>query len=209
MSFLSSFTSWLGQESAVAQTHTVSDWFASPPVLETERLRLRRARLRDAADIYAYASDPEVSKYVLWDTHRHLSDTRAYIRYLKSQYRDGLPSSFVIERKADERVIGTIGFMSYDADNLLVEVGYSLAREAWNRGYMSEALAEVIRYAFETLRIHRVEAFHDAENPASGRVMEKCGMHREGVLRGRVWNKGSYRDVVLYARTREDDLPGA
>lgn len=69
---------------------------------------------------------------------------------------------------------------------------------------MTEALREVIRFGFDRMLLHRIEAQHEVENPASGRVMEKAGMRREGVLRGRLYNKGKYVDVVLYAILRED-----
>lgn len=69
---------------------------------------------------------------------------------------------------------------------------------------MTEALAAVLRECFTVLRLHRVEAMHECDNPASGRVMEKCGMHHEGTLRGKVFNKGNFHDVELWAMLRED-----
>lgn len=102
------------------------------------------------------------------------------------------------------RVVGTIGFMSYNDADSVVELGYSLARSCWNGGLMTEALAAVLRECFTVLRIHRVEAMHECDNPASGRVMEKCGMRHEGTLRGKVFNKGNFHDVELWAMLRED-----
>ena len=72
---------------------------------------------------------------------------------------------------------------------------------------MTEALARVIDYTFDSLEINRIEAQHELDNPASGRVMEKCGMQREGVLRQRLCNKGKYVDVALYAILHEDKRP--
>ena len=62
----------------------------------------------------------------------------------------------------------------------------------------------VLRECFTVLRLHRVEAMHECDNPASGRVMEKCGMRHEGTLRGKVFNKGNFHDVELWAMLRED-----
>ena len=76
-------------------------------------------------------------------------------------------------------------------------------KEYWNQGYMTEALAEVIRYSFTQLPVHRLEAMHETTNPASGRVMEKCCMIQEGMMRGRVWNKTHFSDVMMYGITRE------
>ena len=69
--------------------------FLNPPAMETERLRLRKLRMRDAKDIHAWSSDPEVARYVLWDAHTSLGETRNYVRYVRRLYRKGLPSSWV------------------------------------------------------------------------------------------------------------------
>ena len=181
-----------------------ADFFCSLPVLETGRLLLRPVLRKDAADIFSYASDPEVARYVLWEPHRSLSETRAYIRCVRSLYHRGLPSSWAVVRRDSGRVIGTIGFMWYSESNSAAEVGYSLSRAEWNQGFATEALSAVIRSAFSSLSLNRLEAQHDIRNPASGRVMEKCGMVREGILRQRIRNKGEWIDVVLYAILRSD-----
>ena len=183
---------------------SVSDYFSHLPVLDTPRLTLRPMTLRDASDIYAYSCDPEVARHVLWDAHRSPADSRAYLRFILRQYRDGTPSSYGIVWKETGRLIGTIGFMAYSQENSTVELGYSLGRSWWNRGIMTEALRAVLALTFDTMQIHRAEAQHEVENPASGRVMLKCGMRREGCLRGRIFNKGRFSDVELYAMLRED-----
>ena len=180
------------------------NYFCRLPVLETPRLLLRPLRRGDAEDLFAWSADPEVARYVLWEPHRSIADTRAYLRYIRSQYRAGLPSSWGITLKDTGRVIGTIGFMWASEGNRSAEVGYSLARDCWNRGLGTEALRAVILSGFSALNLNRIEAQRDARNPASGRVMEKCGMRQEGILRSRIRNKGEFIDVVLYAILRED-----
>ena len=178
--------------------------FDDMPRLETPRLILRRLEMRDAPDLFDYSRDPQVAKHVLWDAQTSVSEARAYVRYMLRRYRAGEPASWGIEEKETGRVVGTIGYMWYQRDNNACEVGYSLARRRWNRGYMTEALGEVLRFSFEELGVHRVEAQHEVENAASGAVMRKCGMRKEGTLRGRLYNKGRYVDVDLYAMLRED-----
>ena len=181
-----------------------TDGFAKPPVLTTPRLTLRPARMGDAQDMYEYSRDPEVARHVLWEAHRSIHQTRGYLRYIIRQYRLGQPGTFVIELTAERRVIGTIGLMWIQAENRSAEIGYSLSRAYWNRGLMSEAVLAVLHYCFDTLRLNRVEAQHELDNPASGAVMRKMNMHQEGVLRQRVYNKGRYVDVALYAILREE-----
>ena len=80
----------VGRESGVSPAF----YFSRLPVLETDRLILRPVRRQDAKDIFAYASDPEVARYVLWEPHRSLTETRNYVRCMRSLYRRGLPSSW-------------------------------------------------------------------------------------------------------------------
>lgn len=178
--------------------------FVRLPTLTTERLILRPLRMSDEKDMFAYASDEEVSRHVLWDAHKTPADSRAFLRGAKRQYRLGLPSSFAIVLRDTNRMVGTIGFMWINTDHKSAEVGYSLARDCWNKGIMTEALRAVLVFAFDTLRLNRVEAQHETDNPASGRVMQKAGMCFEGVLRQRLYNKGRFVDVALYAILRGD-----
>lgn len=179
-------------------------YFAHLPRVETPRLLLRPLTMKDAPDMNAYASDPEVARHVLWDAHRSMSDTRAYLRFILGQYRSASPSSWGIILKETGRMVGTIGFMQYSPTDSLVEVGYSLARALWGQGLMTEALTAVLGQCFDVLRLHRVEAMHFVDNPQSGRVMEKCGMTHEGRLRGRVYNKGTFQDVEMWGILRRD-----
>lgn len=178
--------------------------FAHLPVLETERLILRPMRMSDAQDLFSYASDPEVSRHVLWDTHESLSQSRRFLRAAIRQYRRGQPASFAITLRGSGRMIGTIGFMWVNTDYLSAEVGYSLSREYWNKGIMTEALRRVVAFGFDELRLNRIEAQHETDNPASGRVMAHVGMRPEGTLRQRIRNKGRFVDVALYAILRSD-----
>ena len=174
------------------------------PVLETERLRLRKLTMRDAEDIFAYGRDPLVAKHVLWEAYRSVGEVRAYLRYMLRKYRNTEPASWGIELKSTGKIIGTIGYMWIQTDNAAAEVGYSLARAHWGQGIMTEALQAVIAYAFDSLHLNRVEAIHEPENPASGAVMRKCGMQYEGHLRQKLYNKGRYVDVHMYAILKSD-----
>ena len=177
-------------------------FYAEP--LETNRLLLRRLVMADAQDVFEYGRDPEVARHVLWDEYKSVSESRSYIRSMMRHYRFGDASSWGIELKQTGRIVGTIGYMWFQAEHRSTEVGYSLARPCWNQGLMTEALKAVIAYSFDTLHLNRVEAQHEITNPASGAVMRKCGMQFDGTLRQRLMNKGAYVDVDLYAILRSD-----
>ena len=87
-----------------------SAYFSSLPHLRTDRLLLRPLQRKDAKDIFSYASDPEVARYVLWEPHQSISDTRSYISYMLSLYRHGYPGSWAVVHQKTGSVIGTIGF---------------------------------------------------------------------------------------------------
>ncbi len=185
------------------------DAFTHLPTIRTQRLVLRPARMTDAQDLYEYSSDPEVARHVLWTAHTSIHQTRTYIRYLLRQYKTGAPGSFCIALKDTGKVIGTIGFMWIKPEDQAAEVGYSLHRGYWNRGLMTEALSAVLAFGFLRLRLNRIEAQHETANPASGRVMQHVHMHHEGTLRQRLYNKGRFVDVELYAILRKDYRPPA
>ena len=183
---------------------TYLDVFSHLPTLLTSRLTQRPVRKSDAEDMYEYSRDPEVARHVLWDAHTSIHQTRNYIRYLIRQYRNAAPGTFAIALRDSGKVIGTIGFMWLQMDNRSAEVGYSLGRRYWNQGYMTEALQAIVEFGFTRLNLNRIEAQHECDNPASGRVMLKAGMQREGTLRQRIFNKGRFVDVDLYAIVRSD-----
>ena len=176
----------------------------SMPEISTDRLILRRMTMKDAQDIFEYSRDPEVARHVLWTAQKHISEAKEYVRYMTKRYRDDLPSSWGIIDKESGRLVGTIGYMAFSEENASVEIGYSLARWLWGKGLATEALRAVIDYTFEAMDINRIEAQHELTNPSSGRVMEKCGMKKEGILRQRLYNKGKFVDVALYSILRED-----
>ena len=185
-------------------TMSPPSFFFRLPSLETQDLCLRKPRMKDAKDIFRYASDPEVARYVLWEPHRSVSETVSFVRDLRARLRAGCPSSWVVVLRETDTVLGTIGFVWYSTENNAAERGYSFSREYWNQGYATQALRAVIDSVFSSLPLNRLEAQHDVRNPASGRVMQKCGLTQEGILRGRIMNKGEYIDTALYSILRSD-----
>ncbi len=179
--------------------------FANLPELETERLVLRKMRLDDAEAMFAYASDPEVTRYVLWDTHRSIEDSESFLRLVTEGYARGDFGGWGIVLREDGAFVGTCGLdAGYAPEHARAELGYVLSREYWGRGLMPEAARAVIRFGFVRMKLNRIEARCIAENAASARVMEKAGMTYEGTLREREFIKGAYRDMKLYSILRRE-----
>jgi ribosomal-protein-alanine N-acetyltransferase len=178
--------------------------FLEKKQIETARLILRRICRTDAEDMFAYASLPCVTRYLTWQEHPDILHTKRYLAYLDTRYRVGQFFDFAIVLRDSGRMIGTIGFVSFDENNSIGEVGYVLHPDFWNQGIMTEALGALIRFGFEELSLHRIEATYMPENLASRRVMEKCGMTFEGIRRGTRLVKGNYIDVGICAILSED-----
>lgn len=168
--------------------------------LETERLILRRFEITDADDMFEnYASSDNVTKYMTWETHSNIDVTREYLQSLTKSYSDGKVFDWAIKLKNENKVIGSIGAKKPDESLSKIEIGYCIGEKWWNRGIVTEALKEVIRFLFEEVGVNRIEAYHDVRNPASGRVMQKCGMKFEGVLRQAYPAKNGVADVCIYS----------
>jgi RimJ/RimL family protein N-acetyltransferase len=97
-----------------------------------------------------------------------------------------------------------VGLREIDAEHSQAEMGFWIGVQSWGKGYATEAARRVVRYAFEELKLNRVYAHHMVRNPASGRVLEKVGLKREGLLRQRVRKWGVFEDVVLLAILHDD-----
>lgn len=169
-------------------------------ILQGEKINLRRFCESDAAAVLAYGSDEDTVRYVKWVGVKTPEEAAASIR----DFLLNKPGAFAIALP-DDRCIGAID-LRLDLPHEKAGFGYILNRAYWNRGYMSEALALLVDFSFSVLELNRIESHHYVENVSSGKVMEKCGMRREGLMRQECKIKGIFRDCVHYGILREDWL---
>lgn len=147
------------------------------PILKTKRLILRPLVEGDEVPMYNnWASDSRVTTYLTWKPHEKIEDTLEIIRIWQAECLNSPNITLGIVDKEENKLIGTINYFNVDMSFKEAEIGYCLAYDYWNKGIMSEALKEFIRFGFEELGFLKVKACHDARNKASGRVMEKAGM---------------------------------
>jgi [ribosomal protein S5]-alanine N-acetyltransferase len=161
----------------------VETTFNNLPILETERLLLRKITLEDVDDMYSYASNKEVSKYVTWETHHTLYDTKVFVEFILTQYENKKIAPWGIEYKENGKLIGTIDFVSWQTKHNSAEIGYALSPDYWGKGIATEAANEVITFGFTHMDLIRIQAKCFVKNIGSARVMEKVGMSFEGTLR--------------------------
>lgn len=178
--------------------------------LATERLTLRRFEPEDAEHMYYnWAGDPEVTRYMQWEAHESVEDSEAVVKEWIDAYEDKKAYIWAIELNDLEQPIGSITAVQVDDRINAVEIGYTIGHKYWNHGYTSEALAEVIRFFMDEVGASRVWATHDVRNVYSGKVMAKCGMEKEGVLRLAGFNNSGICDEAVYARIKSAAVPEA
>ncbi len=148
--------------------------------LHLPRLRLRALVAADAPDVFAYASDLCVTKFVDWQCHRSIQDSLAFIERTQSAYWQGI--TFAVELTEQRRVIGTVELRVTSRVDAVAEMGYVLARPFWGQGYNVEAGAGLLYYAFRIEHLRRVEARCAPDNRRSFRTLEKLAMRREFTL---------------------------
>ena len=186
--------------------HFLYNIFSRIPILETERLTLRRMRVNDAEDMFDYARRADVTRYLTWDCHADVLQTREYLKYVEEQYEDGEFYDWAIALRETGKMIGTCGFTSFDEKNNAAEVGYVLNPDYRGQGLMPEAVREILKFGFLRLNLHRITARYMEGIDASRRVMEKCGMSFEGTHRESMYIKGSYATVSVCAILRDEYL---
>ena len=178
------------------------------PILETEHLVLRDIRLSDAADIYAFAGDPVVQQ---WDGGP-VTDIASVAEWIEKDCAAAADwKAFVwgITLKPSDTVIGRVSLGSWAKHNNHAEVGYDLAQAYWRQGIGSEAVWAVVRFAFDVLHLHRVQAFPTLDNVASVRLLEKLGFVHEGTNREiLLMDDGLYHSVGQYSMLEHEYRPG-
>lgn len=183
---------------------TIETIFLNLPELETERLLLRKITAGDAAAIYAYGSDAEVAKYVMWDRHETLADSEGFVQFVLQKYAMGDVAPWGIVYKETGALIGTIDFVSWQPAQRVAEIGYVVSRDYWGQGIVTEAAAKLVEFGFTQMDVVRIQARCFAQNIGSARVMEKVGMSYEGTMRQSIFSKGAHQDVKMYAILRDD-----
>jgi RimJ/RimL family protein N-acetyltransferase len=177
---------------------------AFPDELTTARLTLRPPTEADAERMFSrYSADPEVVRYLSWTPHRTVDDTREYLRQRTQENSSGESAGYLIYLRESGELLGAVGGRIQSS---LIQFGYCLARDAWGRGFATEAARVFVEVALSQPALWRVQAFCDLENRASARVLEKSGLKLEGTLRRYMVlpNLGTApRDVFCYARVRE------
>lgn len=172
------------------------------PDLDTPRLCLRALTRADADDMFRVHADPEVLRFIGRPKPASIDAIMERIDGMIESTRAEAGITWKLCDRATGAYVGGAGLKYWDKTHRRAEVGYILARERWGRGLATEALAPILRFGFERMRLHSVEARVHPDNRASRRVLEKVGFVQEGYLRESYFNSatGVFEDTVVYSR---------
>jgi [ribosomal protein S5]-alanine N-acetyltransferase len=171
-----------------------------PAELAGARVVLRPFRLDDVAAVLAYASDPEVTRYLEWDAYDDPATAAAFIRSTLSAGATWIARAITLRETG--AVIGGCDLRIVSTRDRRAELGYGLARAHWGHGYATEAARLLVGFGFEHLGLVRIQAICAVDNERSARTLDRLGMRREGRLAQYRWKGGRPSDHYLYAATR-------
>jgi len=172
--------------------------------LETPRLRLRPLVERDAQALFGIFGDPRVMRYWSTPPWQSIDEAHALVARDRDTMAAGEHVRLGIERGEDGLLLGTCSLFNIVGASRRAEVGYALAPSAWGKGLVQEAVGELLRFAFATLALNRLEADIDPRNEPSARSLERLGFVREGLLRERWIVDGEVSDSALYGLLAHD-----
>ena len=173
--------------------------FAPFHAIETDRLHLRQLQMEDIYEYYERLfGDGDVSRYMLFQPHQDIGESLESLQRKLDRYEEGECYCWGVTEKGEDSLIGLIELLRFDPRDNSCSFVYMLGCDYWNRGYGTEMLKAVFRFAFEELGVERITADHISKNAASGAVMRKAGMEHIGTVEGKYEKLGEKLDAEVY-----------
>jgi ribosomal-protein-alanine N-acetyltransferase len=173
--------------------------------LRTERLVIREFRLDDEPAVHHYGSDEEVTRYLTWGPNSP-TDTTAYLKRVALEAGREPRTSFTLAVATLEGELIGVANLAITGEASTGELGYVLSRESWGHGYATEVARRLINFGFDDLGLRRITATCHPDNLASARVLEKTGMHPEGIIRDHRQVLGEWRNFAISTDHKHDSL---
>jgi len=169
-------------------------------LITTSRLILREYAETDFEGVHAYSQDPETVRFMTWGPNSP-EQTRDFIAQaiLQQMEEPRLNYHFVVALRESGQIIGGCGIHIRRPEHRSAEIGYCVNRSFWGQGFATESMGVLLKFGFEERNLHRIIATCDPRNIGSERVMQKNGMRKEAHFVKELWQKGEWRDSLLYA----------
>lgn len=175
------------------------------PIIEGERINLRKMQANDVDVLLQYWGDPEVVKHMNMSAFTTSDEVLEMVTLLNSlaEYEDTL--RWGIELKEEHKLIGSCGFNTWQLSGAYrAEIGYDLGKAYWGQGYMSEALGLMLPYGYEIMGLNRIEALVQPVNVASSKLLTSFHFQQEGLLRQYQKTEEGFVDLYLYSLLKEE-----
>ncbi|MEZ4804216.1 MAG: GNAT family N-acetyltransferase [Bacteroidia bacterium] len=169
------------------------------PVLETKRLLLRELKIDDKERVLEFRSNPIIMHFIPRPLAKNEEDAIAHINKIRNGFRNKENINWGIENKETKQLIGIAGFVRTQASNFRAEIGYLLDIKSHGKGYMTESMEAMIKYGFEKMNLHSIEAIVDPENKASQAVLERSGFEKDGYFKENFFHNGKFLDTIHYS----------
>lgn len=173
--------------------------FSPFPVIETDRLILRRITDEDVNEVFELRSNPETMKYIPRPLVKTTEDALEHIAMIEEKIATNIGINWGITLKDNAKLLGIIGYYRIQPENYRAEIGYMLLPDFHGKGIIPEAVNKLIRYGFDDLKLHSIEAVIDPENLASEKVLQKCGFVKEAHFKESEFYEGRFFDKVIYS----------
>lgn len=174
------------------------------PTIYGKRIKLDRIRIENAEELYDILSDPDVAEYDWFEPIDTLEKAEKFIKHYQGEFEDKEEITWGIFNKIDGKLVGICNLGDFVESSRRGEVGYDIKKSEWNKGYATEAIKMLVKFALCDMNLNRVEAFITPGNDGSVRVLEKCGFIREGLVRERDFMKGELVDGIIMAILKSD-----
>lgn len=177
---------------------------AGTQTIRTKRLTLRKLELTDAEMMFKnWGSDSGVTRFLRWEPHKTIDDTVNMIQNWIDNYQSESTYYWGMYLQ-DGEMIGSVGVSIISEFDLVGELGYKIGSRWWGQGYTSEAAKAVIEFMFSNTDIERIQSHSSVDNPASRKVMEKIGMHYEGISRHSYRTRDGFQDCTFFGIIRDE-----
>ena len=178
--------------------------FKNFPEFESERLRFRQMTLDDSNEIFIIRSNDDIMRYMDVPRHYSISDSKKLIQSIEESYINEKGINWAIIQKQSNVFLGYIGFIRITSEHCRAELGYALKPEYWGKGYMYEAINRLVKFGFEEMKLHSVEANVNPMNERSKKVLERVGFKKEAYFRENYLFNGNFLDSVIYSLLEKD-----
>lgn len=170
------------------------------PVLITERLILRQIVPEDAEQMHLLRSDVQAMQFLDRPKSKSIEDAHALIRKMDEALKNNDGITWAITLKSDDCLIGTIGIWRIVKEHHRGEIGYMILPDYWQKGIMTEASIPVLKFGFNSLNLHSIEADINPENIASVKLLEKLGFRKEAHFVENYFYEGKFLDSLIYSK---------